>query len=162
MPPDANPAAADANQMVGLKSRPFAYADIYRHPPMSGLDLPPELASIRKNESSCLVVLRDGTWLTTWSQGSSEGALDEKIVCATSRDLGLTWSEPRRIVASTPEWRRSYGCPFVVPATGRLYVSCTRVSNTGTEAATASVMAKATKRTRRRTGRTLMAGRVMP
>lgn len=114
--------SAEDNLLVGLKSRPFAYADIYRHPPMSGLDLPPELASIRKNESSCLVFLRDGTWFVTWSQGSSEGALDEKIVCATSRDLGRTWSEPRLIVASTAEWRRSYGCPFVVPASGRIWL----------------------------------------
>lgn len=114
--------SAEDNLLVGLKSRPFAYADIYRHPPMSGLGLPAELASIRKNESSCLVLLRDGTWFVTWSQGSSEGALDEKIVCATSRDLGRTWSEPRIIVTSTAEWRRSYGCPFVVPGSGRIYL----------------------------------------
>ena len=118
----SNPKSATANQMIGLKSRPFAYADIYRHPPMQGLDLPPELASIRKNESSCTVFLHDGTWLTTWSQGSSEGAPDQKIVFTTSRDLGRTWSEPRKIVASTAELRRSYGCPFVVPDTGRIYL----------------------------------------
>lgn len=112
---------ADLNRrMEGLKARPFAYADIYRHPIKSGDDLSPELASIRKNESCCVVVRADGAWLATWSQGSSEGALDEKIVCATSRDLGQTWSPPRIITASTPEYRRSYGCPFVVPATGRI------------------------------------------
>lgn len=108
--------------MEGLKSRPFAYADIYRHPPMFGRDQPPELASIRKNESGCVIVLPNGTWLATWSQGSSEGALDEHIVHATSRDLGRTWSEPRKITASTSQYRRSYGCPFFVPATGRIYL----------------------------------------
>ncbi|MBP6507241.1 MAG: exo-alpha-sialidase [Opitutaceae bacterium] len=105
-----------------MQSRPFAYADIYRHPPMLGRDLPPALAAIRKNESGCVVLLPDGTWLATWSQGSFEGALDERIVCAISRDTGYTWSEPRPITASTPQFRRSYGCPFVVPGTGRLYL----------------------------------------
>jgi len=108
--------------MEEMESRPFAYADIFRHPAMSGRDLPRELAAIRKNESSCVVMLHDGTWLTTWSQGSSEGAVDERIVCSVSRDVGRTWSEPRPITASTPAVRRSYGCPFVVPSTGRIYL----------------------------------------
>jgi hypothetical protein len=122
--PDGSPHSdsIDPRLSDGLKSRPFAYADVYRHPPMTGRDLPPELASIRKNESSCLVILRDGAWLVTWSQGSQEGALDKKIVFSISRDHGQTWSQPRKIVASTPEWRRSYGCPFVVPQTGRIYL----------------------------------------
>ncbi|MCF7688134.1 MAG: glycoside hydrolase [Cephaloticoccus sp.] len=105
-----------------MEARPFAHADIFRHPPMSGHDLPPALAAIRKNESSCVVILSDGTWLCTWSQGSSEGAVDERIVCATSSNLGLTWSAARQITASAPTVRRSYGCPFVVPGTGRLYL----------------------------------------
>lgn len=118
----AGPAPAGDRRMEGLKARPFAYADIYRHPVRSARDLTPESAAIRKNESCCIVVRADGAWLATWSQGSSEGSLDEKIVGAVSRDLGLTWSAPRRITASTPELRRSYGCPFVVPATGRIYL----------------------------------------
>lgn len=108
--------------MEGMSSRPFARADIYRHPPMSGPNPPPELAAVRKNESSCVVLLTDGTWLVTWSQGSFEGAHDEQIVCALSRDRGRTWSDPRPVVASTPEFRRSYGCPFVVPDSGRVYL----------------------------------------
>ena len=108
--------------LAGLASRPFARADIYRHPPVSGGHPPPELAALRKNESSCLAVMADGTWLCTWSQGSFEGAHDERIVGALSRDLGRTWSDPQPIVSSTPEYRRSYGCPFVVPATGRVYL----------------------------------------
>lgn len=108
--------------LEGMQSRLFAYADIFRHPPMSGPDITPEMAAIRKNESSCVVILPDGTWFVTWSQGSSEGAADEHIVGARSTDLGLTWSEPVEITASTPSVRRSYGCPFVVPATGRIYL----------------------------------------
>lgn len=108
--------------MEGMKARPFAYADIYRHPPMSGHNLPPAMASIRKNESGCMIILPDDSWFVTWSQGSREGAIDEHIVWSRSRDLGRTWSEPRTITASTPQFRRSYGCPFVVPATGRIYL----------------------------------------
>ena len=108
--------------LEGMKSRPFAYADIYRHPPMSGPDLPPALAALRKNESGSVVQLPDGRWFATWSQGSFESALDECIVGAVSQDLGLTWSEPRPVTASTAQFRRAYGCPFVVPATGRIYL----------------------------------------
>jgi hypothetical protein len=108
--------------LEGLKSRPFAYADIFRHPQMPGHDVPPALAAMRKNESGSVVVFPDGEWLATWSQGSFEGALDERIVCAVSRDTGRTWSEPRAVIASTPQFRRSYGCPFVVPDSGRLYL----------------------------------------
>lgn len=108
--------------MDGMKARPFAHADIYRHPPMSGANPPPELAAVRKNESSCVVLLADGTWFVTWSQGSFEGAHDEKIVGATSHDNGCTWSAPRGITASSLQFRRSYGCPFVVPGSGRVYL----------------------------------------
>ena len=94
--------------LEGMKSRPFAYADIYRHPPMSGPDLPPALAALRKNESGSVVQLPDGRWFATWSQGSFESALDERIVGAVSEDLGRTWSEPRTITASTVEFRRAY------------------------------------------------------
>jgi hypothetical protein len=111
-----------ADLMDDMSARPFAYADIYRHPPMSGKDLPQALASIRKNESSCIVILQNGTWLATWSQGSSEGAVDEQIVGAFSSDIGKTWSNPRFIIGSTPDFRRSYGCPFVVQGTGRVYL----------------------------------------
>jgi len=107
--------------MDGMSHRPFAYSDIFRHPPMSGDSIPPELAAIRKNESSCVVILPDGTWLVTWSQGSSENAPDEQVVMAKSQDCGLTWSEPRRLMTSTKKYRRSYGAPFVAPDSGRLF-----------------------------------------
>ena len=111
-----------ARLMEGMAVRPFARADIYRHPPMSGPDLPPELAAVRKNESSCVVLLVDGSWFATWSQGSFEGAEDEKVVGSVSSDFGRSWSTPRVITASTARCRRSYGCPFVVPAGGRVYL----------------------------------------
>lgn len=121
-PTTAEQSPAPGDLLSGMQSRPYARADIYRHPPMNGRRLPPELAAIRKNESGCVVILPDGRWLATWSQGSFEGALDEKIVGAYSADLGLTWTPPRTLVASTDRWRRAYGCPFVVPGSGRLYL----------------------------------------
>ncbi|MBL4576574.1 MAG: exo-alpha-sialidase [Opitutaceae bacterium] len=111
-----------------MSARPFAYSDIFRHPAMSGQDLPSELASVRKNESSVVILLKDGTWFVTWSQGSSEGAHDEQVVFATSNDCGLTWTEPRSVISSTVEWRRSYGCPFVVPGGDRIYFFCMKAS----------------------------------
>jgi len=108
--------------MEGMKSRAFAYADIFRHPPMFGRDLPPALAGMRKNESGSVVILPGGDWFATWSQGAFEGALNERIMGALSHDTGRTWGEPRQITASTPRVRRAYGCPFVVPATGRIYL----------------------------------------
>lgn len=108
--------------MEGMKSRPFAYADIYRHPPMSGRALPPALAATRKNEAGSVVMLPSGEWFATWSQGSFEAALDERIVWAVSRDTGRTWTEPRQIAGSTSQFRRAYGCPFAIPSSGRIYV----------------------------------------
>jgi hypothetical protein len=112
----------NSSMMDCMSDRPFAYSDIYRHPPMSGQDLPPELASVRKNESGSVIVLDDGIWFVTWSQGSFEGAHDEQIVCARSDDCGLIWSAPRPIIPSTDKWRRSYGCPFAVPGGKRIYL----------------------------------------
>ena len=118
-----------------MKSREFAYADVYRHPPVEGdpfdkrghlarNDIPAEIAVCCKNESNCTVFLQDGTWFTTWGQGRAEGHPEEQIVFATSTNRGRTWSEPRVIVASNPEQeeRIAYGIPFVVPRTDRVYL----------------------------------------
>ena len=106
-----------------LRQRSFAYADVFRHPPLSGPafsapwgnarpDIPPEIATLCKNESNCTIFLADGAWFTTWSQGSWEHAPDERLVCSISRDTGRTWTAPRTIITSTPEQRRAYGVPF--------------------------------------------------
>jgi hypothetical protein len=118
-----------------MRTREFAYADVFRHPPVEGnlfsergnlirADLPPEVAVCVKNESNCTVFLRDGTWFTTWGQGRAEGHPEEQIVFATSTDMGASWTKPRVIVRSEParEERNSYGIPFVVPETDRIYL----------------------------------------
>jgi hypothetical protein len=116
-----------------LRARPFAYSEVYTHPYLphaafsaphggarAGLD--PAIATVCKNESNCTVFLSDGSWFTTWSQGTCEHALDERIVFAVSSDRGQTWSAPRPIVQSTEEERMAYGAPFVVPGSGRIYL----------------------------------------
>lgn len=116
-----------------MRQRPFAYAEVFCHPYLPhpafaapwgnarpGLD--PAIATLCKNESNCTVFLQDGTWFTTWSQGSYEHALDERIVFSVSQDAGRSWTPPRTIVQSTEEERRAYGVPFVVPTTQRIYL----------------------------------------
>ncbi|MBT3346100.1 MAG: exo-alpha-sialidase [Gemmatimonadetes bacterium] len=119
----------------GMRQRPYAYSDVFRHPPLGGSawgssgghireDIDPAVARVCKNESNCTVFLRDGTWLTTWGQGSHEGHPDQRIVCATSCDTGRTWSQPITVQESNPARSENvaYGVPFVVPETGRVYV----------------------------------------
>ena len=126
----STPPAWTASRAV--RSRPFAYSTLFEHPPLpwpafdlygrNKPEIPFEVATLCKNESNCTVFLNDGTWFTTWSQGSYEHAVDERIVYSTSRDQGRTWSAPRAIVNSSKEYRVAYGAPFVVPETGRLYL----------------------------------------
>ncbi|MCE5237872.1 glycoside hydrolase [bacterium] len=113
-----------------LKQRPFAYSEVFVHPPTDGPafsahggareGLDPAVAAVCKNESNCTVFFGDGTWLTTWSQGSFEHALDEQIVSATSGDTGRTWTTPRPIIGSNPDERIAYGAPFIVPGSERV------------------------------------------
>lgn len=115
-----------------LKQRPFAYSDVFVHPPVGGpafgkdgnvrADIDPAIAAVCKNESNCTLFFADGTWFTTWSQGSFEHALDEAIVFATSTDMGLTWTAPQRIIGSNPDERIAYGAPFIVPGSERVYL----------------------------------------
>ena len=115
-----------------LRRREFAYSTVFEHPPLTNLaydvrgiirsDIPREVATFCKNESNCTVFLPDGTWLTTWGQGSFEHAADERIVFALSCDNGCTWSAPQTIIESTAAERIAYGVPFVAPDSGRIYL----------------------------------------
>lgn len=117
--------------LTPLRQRPFAYADVYHHPPIDGPaftkngwyreDLDPAVATLCKNESNCTVFLPDGSWFTTWSQGSYEHAPDERIVFSVSHDMGQSWTAPATIITSTEEERIAYGTPFVAPS-GRTYL----------------------------------------
>jgi hypothetical protein len=117
-----------------MRRREFAYADVFRHPEVEGgiydhrgharTDLDPAISACGKNESNCTVFLSDGTWLSTWGQGYSEGHPQERIVFSLSSDTGRTWTPPAPVVESRPEKeeRAAYGIPFVVPETDRVYV----------------------------------------
>jgi len=70
------------------------------------------------------VFLKNGVWFTLWSQGSEERNPDERMVGAFSHDEGKTWDKP--FVIMDPDYENeltsSYGIPFVVPDTGRVYI----------------------------------------
>lgn len=122
-----------AGRTEEMRRREFGYAQVYRHPRVRGAafdsatarikpEIPRRVARLCKNESNCTVFLADGTWFTTWSQGSFEHAPDERIVFSVSRDMGRHWRPPRTIVSSTARQRIAYGIPFVAAATQRVYL----------------------------------------
>jgi hypothetical protein len=102
------------NLMQGMKKRDFAYSDVFRH----------GTGQENKNESNCTVFLKNGAWFTLWSQGSEERNPDERMVGALSDDEGRSWSKP--LVIMEPDYENeltfSYGIPFVVPDSGRVYI----------------------------------------
>jgi hypothetical protein len=65
-----------------------------------------------------------GTWIATWTQASVENHPDQCVVVSRSTDRGRTWSAPVRLDGQrNGDGRRaSWGWPFVVPETGRVYV----------------------------------------
>lgn len=115
-----------------MRRREFAYSQVFCHPTIEGMafdrngilkpEIAPETATLCKNESNCTLFLPDGTWFTTWSQGSYEHALDERLIGSTSSDDGRTWTSPRTIIASSSEQRCAYGVPFLTPGSGRIYL----------------------------------------
>ena len=118
--------------LQNMIKRDYAYSDVFRHPPIDGAafssngiikrDIDLGVARVCKNESNCTVFLNDGAWFTTWGQGSFEHSPDERIVFSISRDMGKTWTQAKAIVESANNERSSYGIPFVVPATNRIYL----------------------------------------
>ncbi|GAF88054.1 unnamed protein product, partial [marine sediment metagenome] len=71
-----------------------------------------------------------GTFLAVWTQASVENAPNQGIVISRSLDKGISWSEPVRIAGrnnrtdyvAKQDNQASWGFPFVVPSTGRIYV----------------------------------------
>ncbi len=77
------------------------------------------------NEHFLVVPARSGAFLAFWTQASEENARDQHIVMMRSKDRGRTWSAPVT-VAGDPSGATgrlaSWAYPFVVPATGRVYL----------------------------------------
>ena len=74
------------------------------------------------NLQSCITITPPGTWICTWTRASTEGAADQSVVAARSKDQGRTWSDP--VVVEGPiDGPRIASCilPFTVPHTGRIY-----------------------------------------
>lgn len=83
-----------------------------------------------ENQHLLVTPTRKGTFLAVWTQAAVENAPNQGIVVAMSLDEGITWSESVRIAgrnngpdyATKQDNQASWGFPFVVPATGRIYV----------------------------------------
>ncbi|GMV96175.1 MAG: hypothetical protein AMXMBFR83_05430 [Phycisphaerae bacterium] len=77
------------------------------------------------NEHFLVVPVRSGAFLAFWTQASVENNPDQRIVMSRSLDRGRTWSPPVTLAGDpTGESKRlaSWAFPFVVPATGRVYL----------------------------------------
>lgn len=80
------------------------------------------------NQQAYIAILSSGTWFVCWTQASLESSADQRQVCSRSDDGGRTWSEPVVIEESVGDgapgygWFASWGMPFAVPHTDRIYV----------------------------------------
>ena len=81
--------------------------------------------SMAENQHLLVVRTASGKFLAFWTQASFENHPDQRIVMSTSSDGGAGWSKPQ-ILAGDAEARSgnwaSWGFPFVVPSTGRVYI----------------------------------------
>lgn len=77
------------------------------------------------NEHFLVVPTPKRTFLAIWTQASKENNPDQRLVLSRSDDQGKTWSKPTVFAGGpkSPDGRMaSWGFPFVVPHTGRVYV----------------------------------------
>jgi len=82
----------------------------------------------RTNQQVVAAVTPKGTFIVTWTLGAYESAPDHRQVVSRSTDGGRTWSPPLVVDSQSLDRkggdgrRAQYGFPFVVPATGRVYI----------------------------------------
>ena len=96
-----------------------------RTKPDSAIYLPNDAGrSDRCNQQVVGVVTKKGTYLAVWTMASTEASKDQRVVASRSTDQGVTWSVPGVIDgdSKTNPGSASYGVPFVIPATGRIYI----------------------------------------
>jgi hypothetical protein len=90
----------------------------------------------RTNQQVVAAATPKGTLIVTWTLGAYESAPDHRQVVSRSTDDGRTWSHPLVLDSQGvgkdgqgDGLRAQYGFPFVVPATGRVYIFYSK--NTG-------------------------------
>lgn len=77
------------------------------------------------NEHFLVVPTPKRTFLAFWTQASKENAPDQHVVLSRSEDQGRTWEKPTVMAgdqAGKSGRLASWGFPFVVPHTGRVYL----------------------------------------
>jgi len=76
-----------------------------------------------ENQHFLVTATPRGTWIAVWTQASVENDPDQGVVVSRSTDRGHTWSPPYRLGGQVDGngQRASWGFPFVVAETGRIY-----------------------------------------
>ena len=78
----------------------------------------------RCNQQVNAIITAKETFVVVWTMASAEGRSDQRVVVSRSADLGKTWSQP--VVIDVQEngngHLATYGWPFLVPRTGRIYI----------------------------------------
>jgi hypothetical protein len=72
-----------------------------------------------------VVPTHSGSFLAIWTQASQENEPDQRIVMSRSANRGRSWTAPVTLAGDpTGKTKRlaSWAYPFVVPATGRVYL----------------------------------------
>jgi hypothetical protein len=86
----------------------------------------PDLSD-QENQMLQVTATPSGAWLAIWTTGTHENHPNQRVMYSRSEDRGKTWSEPKMFDGATPPNEdgtdmASWGWPFVVPETGRIYV----------------------------------------
>lgn len=75
------------------------------------------------NFQQFITITPQGTWICCWTQGSTEAAPDQRVVCARSIDNGISWSKEIIIESASPKYKvPAWVVPFTVLSSGRIYM----------------------------------------
>ncbi len=77
-----------------------------------------------ENQHFLVTPTNAGAWIAVWTMATHENHKDQCVVVSRSIDKGKTWTEPVKLDGQEGDngKRASWGFPFVVPKTNRIYV----------------------------------------
>lgn len=83
--------------------------------------LPDKSDAVNQHFIAC--PLTNGDFFATWTMAALEGSKDQHLVISRSSDCGRTWSKPEYFDGPENDgFIASWGFPFIVPHTGRIYI----------------------------------------
>ena len=76
------------------------------------------------NQHLLVIPTLKGTFLAVWTQASGDEHHDQRVVVSRSTDRGTNWNPPEILDGPEKEkgYQASWGFPFLVPDTGRIYI----------------------------------------